>query len=194
MNSNTEPISFDPHGDLQVEVGHDESRPIIFTVCSRTLARVSPVFEKMLFGNFKEARPKTSPWRVRLPADKVVPLAIFFHICHGQVHRVPKTLPIEDLYDLAVLTNYYDATPILGPWVNEWMASIEDDARESQITLAKALWISWEFGRRELFVRIAHKLLLEAGGPLGEGDEEFQDLRMPPGIIGTMAVYLRRRR
>jgi hypothetical protein len=193
-NYNTEPIEFDPHGDVELQVGQgDEANPIIFTVCSRTLARVSPVFEKMLFGNFKESRPttKSSDWRVKLPADKVVPLAIFLHICHGQLHRVPKTLPIEDLYDLTVLTNYYDGTQILGPWVNDWMASIEDDARESQTALAKAMWIAWEFGRKDLFMRIAHKLLLETEGPLGANDDEFQDLRMPPDIMGMFHTMAR---
>lgn len=184
----TGPIKFDPHGDVKLQVGRrEDSGQIIFTACSRTLARVSPVFERMLFGNFAESKPNTTSgkkeWIVKLPADKAVPLAVFMYISHGHLHRVPKTLPIDELYDLTTLTNYYDSTRILGPWVHTWMESVEEDIRDSRTSMVKALWVSWEFGHRDLFERIAHKMLMEADGPIGADDPTFQDLRMPPEII-----------
>lgn len=185
----TAPIKFDPHGDVKLQVGRrEDSGQIIFTACSRTLARVSPVFERMLFGNFAESKPNTTSgkkeWIVKLPADKAVPLAVFMYISHGHLHRVPKTLPIDELYDLTTLTNYYDSTRILGPWVHTWMESVEEDVRDSRTSMVKALWVSWEFGHRDLFERIAHKMLMEADGPIGADDPTFQDLSMPPEIIG----------
>ncbi|KAH7123002.1 hypothetical protein EDB81DRAFT_665774 [Dactylonectria macrodidyma] len=184
----TQSIEFDPHGDVKLQVGpREDSGQIMFTVCSRTLARVSPVFERMLFGNFAESRPNTlnskNEWIVKLPADKAGPLALFMYISHGHLHRIPKKLSIDKLYDLTTLTNYYDSTRILGPWVHSWMDFVEDDVRNSKASLSKALWVSWEFGHRELFERVAHKMLMESDGPIGANDPKFQDLGMPPQII-----------
>ncbi|KAK7423851.1 hypothetical protein QQZ08_008895 [Neonectria magnoliae] len=183
----TGPVEFDPHGDVKLQVGPEDSSPVLFTACSRTLARVSPVFERMLFGNFAESKQNITSgkkeWIVKLPADKPVPLAVFMYISHGHLHRVPKRLSINELYDLTALTNYYDSTRILGPWIHSWMETVEDDAGESQTSMAQALWISWELGRRDLFMRVAHKMLMEAEGPIGSGNPLFQDLSMPPGVI-----------
>lgn len=50
-------INFDSDGDLRLVVGTHKLNPQQFVVCSRTLARASPVFRTMLFGAFSESRP-----------------------------------------------------------------------------------------------------------------------------------------
>ncbi|KAI6367835.1 hypothetical protein MCOR25_004800 [Pyricularia grisea] len=52
-----EVINFDSDGDLHLIVGGGKVSPQRFVVCSRTLARASPVFKTMLFGAFSESRP-----------------------------------------------------------------------------------------------------------------------------------------
>lgn len=47
-------IVFDEDGDLTLIVGEDEQG---FIVCSKTVARVSRPFKRMLYGHFKEAKP-----------------------------------------------------------------------------------------------------------------------------------------
>lgn len=186
----TEPFEFDPHGDLKLEVGAKHNpEPIIFIVCSRTLARVSLVFDRMLFGDFAEAKPESGEWIVKLPDEKAVPLAIFFHIAHGHFHRVPKVLSIGDLYDLTVLTNYYDSTRILGPWAASWITSIDEDARDSTVSMAKTLWVCWEFGRKESFSRIARRMLMESDGSLSAEDPVLKELQLPPEIIGKHIAH-----
>lgn len=187
--ASSEPIEFDKHGDLRLQVGSDETQPkIIFTVCSRALARVSPVFDRMLYGNFIEAKTSTSKesdeWVVKLPEEKPVPLSIFLYISHGHYHRVPSSLPIDELYDLTTLTHYYDSTRMLAPWIKSWVSSVEEDARESTTSMTKALWICWELGAKSSFVKIARKLMMESGGPLDVDNPMFQDLQTPPDIIG----------
>ncbi|EJT76770.1 hypothetical protein GGTG_06685 [Gaeumannomyces tritici R3-111a-1] len=49
------PIIFDQDGDLHLAVGTAKVNPMRFVVCSRTLARASPVFRTMLFGAFSES-------------------------------------------------------------------------------------------------------------------------------------------
>ncbi|EXF77008.1 hypothetical protein CFIO01_08710 [Colletotrichum fioriniae PJ7] len=50
-----EPIILDERGDLYLHVGNP---PTPLRVCSRSLARVCPVFAKMLFGGWKESCPQ----------------------------------------------------------------------------------------------------------------------------------------
>ncbi|KAM5341763.1 hypothetical protein ACJ41O_014794 [Fusarium nematophilum] len=185
----SEPIEFDPHGDIKLHVGKEES-PAVFTACSRALSRASPVFERMLYGRFIEAKtriPEGQEWTVRLPEDKAAPLAVFLHVAHCSFHRVPRSLPVGELYDLTVLSNYYDGTRRLEPWIGRWMAEVEEGARESGVAMAKALWISWEFGRKESFLRIARRMLMESDGMVVD-DPSLQDLKMPPDIIERIAA------
>lgn len=175
---------FDPRGDIKLKIGRNDSDPVLLTACSRTLARVSPVFERMLYGNFAEARKTTDDWIVNLPEDKHEPLAIFLNIAHCQFHHVPRILTVDEFYDITVLTNYYDSTRILVPWIGRWMGTLEEEAKGSNETMAKALWVSWEVGQKVPFSRIAMRMILESDGGLTAEHALVQELRMPPDIIG----------
>ncbi|KAK2690143.1 hypothetical protein QWA68_010925 [Fusarium oxysporum] len=172
----SENIVFDPRGDVKLCVG--ETDPVTFTACSRALARASPVFERMLFGLFMESRPANGEdWVVELPEDKPTALSIFLRISHGQFDQVPRKLSIDDLYDLTVLSNYYDGTHMLEPWMGRWMSLVEDDAKASKVSMVKSLCIAWEFGQKDSFCRIARRMLMESDG------SEDPHLIMQPDII-----------
>ncbi|KAF5239239.1 hypothetical protein FANTH_10041 [Fusarium anthophilum] len=172
---------FDPRGDVNLCVG--ETAPVTFTVCARALARASPVFERMLFGMLMESKINSGEdWVVELPEDKPKALSIFLHISHGQFDQVPRALSIDDLYDLTVLSNYYDGTHMLEPWVGRWMSLVEDDAKSSKESMAKSLGIAWEFGRKDSFCRIARQMLMESDG------SEDPQLRMLPDIIERISA------
>ncbi|QGI59767.1 hypothetical protein CEK26_001895 [Fusarium fujikuroi] len=174
-------ILFDPRGDIKLCVG--EIDPITFTVCSRALARASPVFNCMLFGQFMESEPKNGKdWVIELPEDKPKALSIFLHISHGQFNQVPRTPSIDDLYDLTVLSNYYDGTHMLEPWVGRWMSLVEDDANASKVSMSKSLWIAWELGRKDSFCRIARRMLMESDG------SEDPQLKMQPDILERISA------
>jgi len=170
---------FDPRGDIKLCVG--ETDPATFTACSRALARTSPVFERMLFGRFVESKPSDDvEWLVKLSEDKPGAMSIFLRISHGQFNHVPQNPSIDELYDLTVLSNFYDATGILEPWIQRWVSSVEDKARVTEETMVKGLWIGWEFGRKDTFARIARRLLMESRG------SEHPDIQTPPDIIGKL--------
>ncbi|KAF5691945.1 hypothetical protein FDENT_3148 [Fusarium denticulatum] len=174
-------IVFDPRGDVKLCVG--ETDPVTFTACSRALARASPVFERMLFGQFMESKPTNGEdWLVELPEDEPKALSTFLHISHGQFDRVPRTPSIDDLYDLTVLSNYYDGTHMLEPWIGRWMSQVEDDANAPKVSMAKSLWIAWEFGRKDSFCRIARRMLMESDG------SEVPQLSMQPDIIERISA------
>lgn len=96
-------------GDLTITAGKEERQ---FLVCSKTLARASPVFKAMLYGNFKEARPAslTEPWVVELPEDDAHSSEVLFNIIHSNFDRIPDALPLQKLFDILVVTDKYDMT------------------------------------------------------------------------------------
>ncbi|KAI0107990.1 hypothetical protein F4776DRAFT_644320 [Hypoxylon sp. NC0597] len=180
-------IEFDRHGDLELRVGPpNEATSGLFRVCSRSLARVSPVFDRMLYGSFAEAKPvdaSSENWVVNLPEDDPASLAILMRVAHGQFNEVPKMLPIDKLYALTRLTHYYDATQSLIPWIDTWLTSVDDILRDSNALEPKVLWIAWEFGRKLLFKATARRILTEASATLLESCSLQQELQMPPEII-----------
>jgi hypothetical protein len=177
----SEVMEIDPRGDIKLCVG--ETDPVTFTVCSRALARTSPVFERMLYGNFMEAKkPDHGEWTVSLPADNATAMSLFLRISHGQFDHIPRTISIDDLYDLTVLSNYYDATRMLEPWVGRWMSSMEDNEKRTKESMAKCLGIAWEFGFHDFFVGTTRRMLMESDG------SDDPDLQMVPDIVG-MYLY-----
>lgn len=82
----------DKRGDLYLVVGEDissEENPAVkLQVCSRALARCSPVFEAMPFGGFAESQPaatlEQSSWVVHLPEDEPEYTLNFLEIIHGR--------------------------------------------------------------------------------------------------------------
>lgn len=174
---------FDPRGDVKLCVG--ETDPATFTACSGALARASPVFERMLFGQFMESKPTTSgDWLVELPEDEPEALSIFLQISHGQFDQVPRAPLIDDLYDLTALSSYYDGTHMLEPWVGRWMSLVEDDTKASKESMSKSLWLAWEFGRKDPFCRLARRMLMESDG------SEDPHLKMQPDIIGKFLTNI----
>lgn len=98
----------DPRGDLILVVGGDTAaseNPTTsrFLVCSRTLARTSPVFAAMLYGGFAESKPSSPPvpgreWFVRLPGDDCAAMQQLLHLLHGNHDRFTLEPTFDSLY------------------------------------------------------------------------------------------------
>lgn len=137
-------IAYDNDGDLVLHVG---SRPSKYRVCSKTLARSSPVFKKMLFGGFAESRPSGSAeWIVELPDDRSKAMGTFLSIIHGTFHAIPSQMSLGALYSLLTLTEKYDATALVRPWAHSWTRNVSCETHEP-----KLLCIAWELGDAALF-------------------------------------------
>ena len=86
-DSRTSTVIIDPRGDLHLGIGisgtgGDPAQS--FQVCSRTLARMSPVLERMLYGSFAESNSqRQTDWTIELPEVKAAPFALLAFICHG---------------------------------------------------------------------------------------------------------------
>jgi hypothetical protein len=131
-NSRTKTVIVDSRGDLTLRIGLSDTGgdpAQSFQVCSRTLARTSPVLERMLYGSFAESNSqRETDWTIALPEVKPAPFALLAFICHSLFDRVPKVLSTDELFNLIILTHYYDCTPTLAPWTERWLASIREPA------------------------------------------------------------------
>lgn len=179
----------DPRGDLLLRLVENDAEPVTFLTSSLTLARASPVFDRMLFGEFAEAKLTDSEredWTVELPDQRPVAMKLFLNIIHGHFQKVPLRISIDELFNLTVLTNYFDATKSLAPWADRWMAFIDiNDVKSHEGGLmAKFLWIAWEFGGTDDFTIVSRRMLMELGSTALE--ESFHALSQPtpPDIVG----------
>lgn len=181
-------VVIDPRGDLKLHIGkeEDENR-VTYVVCSRALARTSQVFDRMLYGGFRESLATSKvneDWELDLPNDKPTAMRIFLNISHSNYAKVPRILSVDELYDLTICTNYYDATYLLAFWADTWMASIDDIARDANTLMPKLLWIFWELGHKKQLISVADRMLLEWEGPMNVQLWHKSDLHTPLDIIG----------
>ena len=149
-------VSIDADGDLLLDVGGDEDTesPQLqrFRVCSSTLRRHSPVWKKMLFGPWKESKPNKDEyqdWIVEFPDDPVKPMEIVLNIIHGHFDQVPRSLSLDELYQLLILTHKYDMTRTLRLLCAQWVTVAHGDL--SSADTLKSMFIAWELGDQDLF-------------------------------------------
>lgn len=138
MTTPTEVKVYDKDGDLILRVGPTET---LYQTCSRSLARKSPVFERMLFGKFVESRPAVGDWVVDLPEDDTRAMGLFLAMVHIQFDRIPRPLPLASLYALLTLTNKYDASAIVQGFGRSWIAPLQNFVQDYRL-----LGVAWELG------------------------------------------------
>lgn len=169
----------DELGDLTLRVGPEQST---FKVCSRTVARESPVFMRMLHGRFKESRPESSDWIVDLPDDDTESMQIMLNMMHARFDWVPQRISIQDLYEMLVLVDKYDALDVVRPWARGWVDAVSDDLDQPAL-----LWIASELGDSELFgkvvMEIATKWTVDLDGAI---------IPRPAPFVRERAVYVQK--
>lgn len=188
-------IFFDQDGDLRLLVGCEvdpANGQRDFVVCSRTLARATSVFKTMLYGAYKEGKNATDPakeWLVELPDDGPAPFKILLHIIHAQFDHVPQTIALGPLYDLLVVSQKYDMTHLLRPWVRSWSEPLAQLAKLPGHE--RLLWIAWELGTDQIFANMAINMIMECqvdseGHLLDSEGMKLDDYHYwPPAILGA---------
>ncbi|OIW30062.1 hypothetical protein CONLIGDRAFT_669810 [Coniochaeta ligniaria NRRL 30616] len=163
----SEIIIFDPDGDLELQVKckDDFHGHVSWRVCSKALARASPIFKRMLYGSFAESKPAAGKWVVTLNERDYHSLDIVMNIIHGNYHRVPKDLfdcrclcgglfEYDHLYYIARVVDKYDMVHILRPWADVWIRGSTDSIESIHKTAVKKrergdgqlTWIAWVLG------------------------------------------------
>ncbi|KAI0431611.1 hypothetical protein F5Y09DRAFT_184574 [Xylaria sp. FL1042] len=184
----------DPRGDLCIDVGMYPAES--FMVCSRTLARVSPFWDKMLYGEFIESK-KPPPqddsleWTVKLPEDNPTAMGLLLRIIHSRFDVVPgyeDLLYVRDLYDICVIADKYDMAHVLQPRARGWLRStlystelIGKSLREQYCH--ERLWISWVLGDKPKFEKTAKRMLLTSCASIRDSNSlRYAGIFEPPEI------------
>ncbi|KAH8908601.1 hypothetical protein BR93DRAFT_936231 [Coniochaeta sp. PMI_546] len=171
------PKIFDDNGDLWLEVGLAE---ISCRVCSRALARASPVLKAMLLESSAEAkaRPEDGDWVIHLPYNDINAMEYLLNIIHGHVDRIPRKLPhggesflitwpcnfvpprveTDILYLLTKVADEYKVTHLLKPWAKSWL---------EMVVLSAFIGNKWNKARVETLL-----VLDFSGGVVNPSDDE----------------------
>ncbi|EWZ85222.1 hypothetical protein FOWG_11733 [Fusarium oxysporum f. sp. lycopersici MN25] len=110
-------------------------------------------------------------------------LLILLDIMHGHHRRVPKTMELSLLTEIAILVDYYMCHEIVEMFAENWIASViqedEIEGSDCQANISR-LFISWVFEKTELFNSIVYSILKLAARPIRT------DLPLPSTILGKL--------
>ncbi|KAI1264737.1 hypothetical protein F5Y18DRAFT_389903 [Xylariaceae sp. FL1019] len=200
-------IKIDPDGDLELLVGHEAGWPMHhFIVCSKALARSSPVFKAMLYGGFSEAKNNQNPanaWVVELAEDDPYAMEMLLSTIHGNFDTAPvltalgENGDIDCLYELTALVDKYDLMNQLRPWTHEFIqphlnayAKTKQRFQTSDEAL-KYLWVAYVIGDQDLFRGMSGAYIETCDvhlSDLKQGSHEHMILS-PPDFIDKVKAF-----
>ncbi|KAL4979543.1 hypothetical protein BDW66DRAFT_148281 [Aspergillus desertorum] len=118
-------------------------------VSARHLALGSPVFDRMLHGNWKEGREFKEKGSIVLVVDSwdVDAFLVVLYILHSQLLKLPRKVTIEQLAKIAVIADYYDCQSVRF-FGSLWVRCLPRKPPASPFDLRDVmlgLWISYFF-------------------------------------------------
>ncbi|KAI4596374.1 hypothetical protein KJ359_005503 [Pestalotiopsis sp. 9143b] len=208
-------ITIDKYGDKYLEVGrnsctidanghHTHTKAKTFRVCSKSLARASPVMEAMFSGRFREAHET----HVSFPDDSPDLMDMLIRLAHGDTGALdgvntivrlyleyhtqadPTYTFVDEFYELVVLADKYLMTQKLqqsvskrigrlGEW-EDYMVDVlphDDEDYHAHQRVEKSMWIACVFGDLELYQSLFPHLVRYRGK-----EDLFQEVMEPQGV------------
>ncbi|KAJ1327057.1 armadillo repeat-containing protein 5 [Microdochium nivale] len=190
----------DARGDLILVIGEayaTETPAFSCRVCSRALARASPVFATMLYGGFAESKPSertssSSDWIVHLPEDDAVAMQQLLHLLHGNHDRFTTTpsftchANIEAVYDILVAADKYDCETYLLLWAIRWDLDVQGIMTYKPHTLMMLAWIYYKLGDKGRYEWVVKTLIWDHECPSVMKDRLLAVL--PPNLLASIDV------
>ncbi|KAK2595510.1 hypothetical protein QQS21_006785 [Conoideocrella luteorostrata] len=179
-------IIFDEFGDVFIRVARsDELETTVNLVCSRALARTSPILQfqlQELFSTTSRLKESSSLERlvIEVPECDSEALTIFLNIAHAHFLDVPQTLGIDALYNLTIITFRFNNAGALAPWIHSWISAAKSNAHGKCIP--KMLWVSWHVGQKNLFTNMAERMVMELSA------SEFHNARQLWGCAKSATI------
>jgi hypothetical protein len=168
---------------------------MIGIVCSEVMVHASPVWKKFLFPPW-EQEPSKAPKQIDCSDDDAGALLVLLNIAHLKFDIVPKLLPYQLLYHVAILVDQYQCLKLVLPWLRLWL---QDEESQSMVDGQEGwLFIAWAFGRESVFEQLARKLLKQSTNYIGSHSRRAKRCGfvkkipepMPPGILGKQNLTL----
>ncbi len=182
-------VNFDRHGDIRVQLqsasGPDSA---VYIVCSRALARVSPVLRSEMrhTGPAKQAQTLHDSI-IQLEGNDHDSLTIFLNIAHANFLEIPRRLSISQLYNLTILTSHYHCTKMLAPWVDSWISTVRTAVRRCDI--AMMLWVSWELRAKDDLGTMARRMAGELDAAEFCAGHRLWSSERTEGVIGMSSHF-----
>ncbi|KAH0421642.1 hypothetical protein CcaCcLH18_13321 [Colletotrichum camelliae] len=173
-------------GDITILVRNEKSSERdALSVSSDAMRRASTVWDASLSGPFAEGQGKATTLDYTEDATKAV--LVVMDIIHLRFDRVPSTMSLRELKDLAVFTDKFDLTRIVVPWLPLWLdlhtMKIDEKGSENDW-----LWIAWEYGLLSVFNHVGKNLAFGSSDVaqsrtrgVFEHDNMTDDAMLPPG-------------
>ncbi|KAL8306728.1 hypothetical protein RB593_005578 [Gaeumannomyces tritici] len=178
--------AFDEQGDVSLLVGAPGANDqAIYTVCSRTLSRASPLLDTLLRSS-KADRQLDGGWIVRLPYDDPQSIRIILNIVHGRFRDVPDSMALGSLHQLCISLDKYHIAECLGPWAKNWCQTARRLGPYAVRGHAQVAWVAYVLGNKSM-LQEATQILLRETSPweLVEGDEHLLPLYLA-GILDNI--------
>ncbi|KAJ5930934.1 hypothetical protein N7466_006427, partial [Penicillium verhagenii] len=154
-----------------------------FQASTEHLTSVSPVFQIMLTGPWKESRILSERGSVEVTAKEWDSRAflIVLRLMHGQHREVPRKVDLEMLAKVAVVADYYDCKQVLNPVAGLWISNLEKVPKTYCRDLILWVWISWFFQLPSEFQRATATVI-----SMSEDIIDGLDLPIPGLLIRIM--------
>ncbi|KXJ85007.1 hypothetical protein Micbo1qcDRAFT_128718, partial [Microdochium bolleyi] len=173
-------------GDLWIRTQrHGDSDPANnFLVDSKTLARHSEVFDRMLYGNFADAKQDSDSepsWSVELPEDLSTPMRWLFQVMHGDFRSTEISMftpgAAQSIFQLAVAPDKYDCVALFRPWVVAWDRILEPSKTTIYASLCELAWTAYTIGSRRNYEAAMTKLVIDFAADESSDDTMLGSLR-----------------
>lgn len=151
---------------------------------SRHLMLASPYFRKALSGTWVESGVSNASQRfIHAEGWDEPALLILMNIIHGRTRRVPRTISLETLAKIAIITDYYQFHEPVEVFSEMWIRNLEHEAASMKAGRDLVLWIlvSRVFSDAKLFREATKMAMRQSSG-----------LILAPGlpIQGILGRYL----
>lgn len=183
-------VSFSVSSDIVIHVKSDGSK-VCFNVSSALMSSASPVWRSELRGDGQKGHSETSKWVINIDGD-LKALDTVFSIIHHKFNRVPPSVTLDELYEIARVISKYECTHLVYPWGNQWLKDLSIKAEDADCPshCHKAVFIAWMFGDVKLFRDMVDVLTvsskLDCDGQLVNVDgKPLKEMVLPSGLSGN---------
>ncbi|KAF5979486.1 hypothetical protein FCOIX_5314 [Fusarium coicis] len=111
---------------LQTCLENGDPNQVVFRVSAKHLCLASPVFRRMIQGQFKESEPNEQGlFEIRTSEWDAEALLIILDIIHGHHSSVPKRPSLDVIAQIGIIADYYDCLEVVKIFFQHWHSSMK---------------------------------------------------------------------